>query len=118
MTLTPKELAVNVTITATWTQMQAEGTNYEVPTGYRADVILMAATNLGANTAVVDFAFSADGSIGDVERRLYPVTLTTTDVYVESDGKFVMVAGKRIYVRATGTSPNVTFVATVVERPL
>jgi hypothetical protein len=118
MALNVKELAVNVAVTATWTQMQHEGSNYEVPTGYRVDVILMAATNLGANSAVVDFAFSADGTIGDVERRLYPRSLTTAEPYLESDGKFAMVAGKRIYVRATGTTPNVTFVATIVERPL
>ncbi len=118
MTLTARELAVNVTSTATWTQMQEDGSNYEVPASSRSDIKNITAVNLHAsNSVIVDFAISADGSIGDVERVGYSVTLAA-GAYVELDTVRIMNAAKRLYVRATGTTPNVTFRCALLERAL
>jgi len=116
MATTTKSLVVNVTTTNTWTQMLDEATAaaYAVPAGGRADLRSLMALNLDTDSAVVDFAISADGTISDAERGFPSATLATGE-YALWDAVQVVVENKGVWVRTTGTTPNTTFRASILE---
>jgi len=111
-----KSLVVNVTASNTWTQMLNEATAaaYTVPTGGRADLRALMASNLDSDSGVVDFAISADGTISDAERGFPSATLATGE-YALWDAVQVIVENKGVWVRVVGTTPNVTFRASILE---
>ena len=111
-----KSLVVNVTTTNTWTQMLDEETAaaYTVPVGGRADLRALMASNLDSDSGVIDFAISDNGTITDVERGLPSATLAAGE-YALWDSVLVIPTGKGVWVRVTGTTPNTTFRASILE---
>lgn len=115
-TVTERQLVVNITVSNTWTQLLegAGGSAYAVPSGARAEMRLISARNLGANSAVVDFAISTDSTISDVERFDPSPTLLTGE-FAMDNAVYIIRALEGVWVRATGTSPNVSFRASILE---
>lgn len=115
-TTVTRQLVVNVTTTNTWTQMLEGngGAAYTVPVGARADTRLISAFNLDSDSVVVSFAISTNGTIADAERILQSPQLDEGD-YAEEDSVQIIQAGEGLWVRATGTTPNVTFRASILE---
>jgi len=114
MTSVSRSLEINITASATWTQMQLDGSNYTVPTGRIVIAGWTAANFSASNSAIVEFAIRSDSSIADADRVAYAVTLAA-GAYVEIDTKFSANTGKKLWCKATGTSPNCTFRATILE---
>jgi hypothetical protein len=116
MAISVKQLRVNITETNTWTQLTdaSTGSVYAVPASSRADIKLLTAENLGANDADVSFAISADSTITDVEREWPDPTLATGEFAIDDSVRLIP-ASQALWARATGTTPNVTFKATVLE---
>lgn len=111
-----RSLTLNVTSTATWTQLLEEvaNTGYLVPATGHADVRSLIVTNLGANSVVVEFAISPDNTPTDQEKAVPGCTLATLE-HAEYDGVIVIIAGKGLWVKCTGTTPNVTIRSAVYE---
>ncbi len=115
-TQTTLELNLNVTASATWTQVknQAAGSAYTVGASKRADIRNITISNLGANSSVIDLAISTDSTVTDDEKLLAPLTLAagyTTTI----DQLCTLPATFGLWLRATGTSPNVTLSAVALE---
>ena len=115
-TLTVRQLTINVTASNTWTQLiQGHGGSaYTVPGGGRADIKLLEAINLGANAATVTFAIAPTSTIADDE-RIWPSPSLNAGEFAQDDDVQVMQAGEGLWARAIGTTPNVTFRASVLE---
>lgn len=116
MANTTRSLVVNVTTTNTWTQMLEEvaATAYTVPGGGRASMVTFIALNLDSDSVVIDFAISSDGTITDIERGFPSATLATGETALW-DSTVIIPAAKGVWVRATGTTPNTTFRASILE---
>ena len=112
-----RQLTINLTASGTWTQLKegSGGSNYAVPTGGRADVAFMEVLNLGANTATVLLAISTNNTIADDERMGFPSLVLLTLEYANSSDKHVIRTGEALWAKATGTSPNVTVRASILE---
>lgn len=104
-----RSLVLNVTASGAWTQVKEEVANtaYTVPSTGHADVKALIVQNLGANSVVIEFAISTDSSIADLERGLPGCTLATGE-HAEYEGVIVIPDGRGIWMKCTGTSPNVT----------
>jgi hypothetical protein len=111
-----RQLSVNITTTNTWTQLNdlATAAAYTVGAGARADVKWLRAINYGVNLATVEFAISVNNTITDNERIIPPVPLTTGESLFDDSGS-VMAETWGLWARAVGTTPNVTFLAFVLE---
>jgi len=116
MTTTARQLTVNITTTNTWTQLTEGhgGSAYNVPAGGRADIKELRAINIGANSTKVIFAISSDSTISDDERVWQEPAILTGEM-IRDDDVHVMRAAEGLWARATGTSPNVTFRADILE---
>lgn len=116
---TERNLAVNITATATWTQMTngAAGSAYAVPTGGRALLASLTLMNLDSDSVVVEAAASINSTIADAERFIPPTTLLQYEsVAFGDDGeREVLESTEGVWIRATGTTPNVTARGSVVE---
>lgn len=114
--LTVRQLVINITTTNTWTQLTegVGGSAYAVPASGRADIKFLSANNLGANSANVSFAIRSDPSIAD-GNRVWPNPLLATGEYANDDDVHVMRAGEKLWARAVGTTPDVTFRASILE---
>lgn len=112
-----RSLVANITVTDTWTQLLEEvaATAYAVPATGHADVKSLIVTNNGANSVVISMAISVDGTITDIEGGLPQCTLAAQYEHAEYDGVIVIVAGKGLWVKAVGTTPNVSVRAAVYE---
>lgn len=112
-----RSLVCNITITDTWTQLLEEvaGTAYTVPATGHADVKSLIVTNNGANSVAISMGISADGTISDLEGGLPKCTLAAIDEHAEYDGVIVIVAGKGLWVKAVGTTPNISVRAAAYE---
>lgn len=115
-TLNVRQLTINITLTNTWTQFTegVGGSAYTVPVGGHADIRLLSANNLGANDANVSIAVNANSTITDA-MRIWPNPPLATGEYADDDDIHVMRAGQALWARAVGTSPDVTFCATILE---
>lgn len=111
-----RSLTLNVTASATWTQVKEEvaNTGYLVPATGHGDVRSLIVTNLGVNSVVVEFAISANNTPTDQEKAIPGCTLATLE-HGEYDGVIVIVAAKGLWIKCTGTSPNVTIRSAVFE---
>jgi hypothetical protein len=111
-----KQLRVNITTTNTWTQLTdaSTGSAYTVPVGGRADIKLLTAENLDADDADVSFGISANSTIDDVEREWPDPTLATGEFIIDDSVRLIP-ASQALWARATGTTPNCTFKATILE---
>lgn len=109
-------MVLNVTASATWTQVLEEvaGTGYAVPATGHADIRSLQIKNLGANSCVVEFASSPNNTPADVQRGFPTCTLATGE-FAEYDGVVVLVAAKGLWVKVTGTSPNLSVRAAAFE---
>lgn len=115
---TARDLRINIGSggSGTWTQLKAgDGTDYLVPSGFRADLKTLEVDNLGANSVTLNFARSADNTITDLERFGPPAVPLATGQGVDCDTLYVIEEGMGIWVRATGTTPNVTVIASILE---
>lgn len=112
-----KSLVANITATATWTQLKDESTGsvYTVPSTGRADVKSFIVNNLGANSVTIEFAISPDNTPTDEERSLPGCVLAAQYEHAEYDGVIVIIADKGLWVKCTGTSPNVSVRAAIYE---
>lgn len=115
-TNTVRQLVINITTTNTWTQLTegAGGSAYTVPASSRGDIKLLSANNLGANSATVTFGRGANSTIDDNE-RIWPSIPLATGEFAEDDDIHVLRTGEGLWARAVGTTPNVTFNATILE---
>lgn len=116
-TSTVRQLVINITTTNTWTQLTegVGGSAYTVPANSRADIKFLSANNLDADAAVINFAVSTNSTIADNE-YIWPIGVSlATKEYADDDSVHVMRAGEGLWARATGTTPNCTFNATVLE---
>lgn len=117
MTNSVKSLTINVTASATWTQLKEEvsAAAYTVPSTGRADVKSLIVANLsGSNSAVIEFAISPDNTPTDAEHGLPGCTLDFGE-HAEYDGVITIVEAKGLWVKATGTSPNITVRCAIYE---
>lgn len=109
-----RQLKVNVTVTTTWTQIQEGGSNYAVASGAHAETAHISVINLGPNDAVVEVAVSPTSTITDDEIILPAVTLAENE-RAETPDRHVLAASDSLWLRATGTTPNVTIRASILE---
>ncbi len=114
MTQTVRQLKINVTVTATWTQIQEGVSNYAVPAGGRAEVAHLLVENLDSDSVVVEVAISPTNTITNDEIILPPVTLTENE-WMETAIRHVLAATDSLWLRATGTTPNATLRGSVLE---
>lgn len=119
MSDTERNLSVNITTTNVWTQMTegAGGSVYAVPTGARALLASLTLINLDSDSVVVEVAISVNGTITDDERILPPTTLLQNEMLTfGADGeREVMRSTEAIWVRGTGTTPNLTGRGAILE---
>ncbi len=111
-----RQLVANPTTSGTWTQMTegAGGTAYTVPTSGRATTRLLSVLNNDLDPGTMEFAISADSTITFAEKILQPILLGAS-WYAESDDVHVLREGEGIWVRVTGSLPNATFRASILE---
>ena len=112
-----KSLVANLTSSGTWVQLLEEvaGTAYTVPSGRHVDVKSLIVTNNGANSVAVSMGISSDNTISDLEGGLPKATLSEQGSHAEYDGVVVIVEGKGLWMKAVGTSPNVSVRAAALE---
>lgn len=114
---TTRQLVANITSTNTWTQLTegAGGSAYAVPSGGRATLRFISALNNDSDEALIEFAISTDSTISDAERVLQPVTLDADGGFAESDDIQVIQQNEALWARVTGTTPNATIRASILE---
>lgn len=119
MSDTERQLTVNITTTNTWTQLLEGngGAVYAVPSGSRAILAALWAGNIDTDSVTVEFAISINSTIDDAERILLPKTLLTNEEYEAAPvgRRDALLSAEGVWGRAVGTTPNVTFRATIME---
>lgn len=115
--LISKQLAVNITVGATWTQVQEGGVGYTVPSSgsTRGDLRLIRAVNLSSGSASVQMAISSSSPPGDVN-KIWPETFLEGGSFINDDSIHVMRGGEKLWARVSSTlSINVTVRGSVLE---
>lgn len=122
MTTTARQLSLNITSSATWTQAKAlndtgvygSSSEYEAPPGGRATGSGFSVQNLSANTAVVNVAVSETGTVGYDAYIIYGLTLLTGERASIPD-LYVIPSGLAVWVMVVGTSPDIIFQSAILE---
>lgn len=110
------ELNLNVTTSNTWTQVldQETGLAYTVPVGARCNVRDITGINLDAEAVTFEYAIGPDATITDAEKKIPPITIPSGGHY-EGSRQHTIPESMGLWVRAVGTTPNLTVSAQGLE---